>query len=79
MRHPRLNLTASSSAVNKLATLGLEIAFLAMSGQGPALLIGPAFLGILRFQSAAKHVFNALIAAAGKAFIDERLKIRWNV
>ncbi len=59
--------------------LRIEKAFLDMSGQGPAFIVGPAFLGVLRFQSAAEYVFNARIAAAGKAFVDERLKVRWDV
>jgi hypothetical protein len=46
----------------------LSIAFLDMSGQRPAFLVGPASLGVLRFMSAAEYVFNARIAAAGKAF-----------
>jgi hypothetical protein len=50
-----------------------------MSAQCPAFLVGPAFLGVLRFQSVAEYVFNARIAATGKAFVDERLKVRWDV
>jgi hypothetical protein len=50
-----------------------------MSGQGLALFVGPAFLGVLRFESAAEHVFSARIAAAGKAPLDERLKVRRDV
>jgi hypothetical protein len=58
---------------------GAYIAFLDMSGQCPVFLVGPAFLGVLSFKSAAEYVFDARITAAGKAVVDERLKIRWDV
>jgi hypothetical protein len=50
-----------------------------MSGQCPVFLVGPAFLGVLSFKSAAEYFFDARITAAGKAVVDERLKIRWDV
>src|ERR1017187_9207242 len=46
-----------------------------MSGQRPAFLVGPGFLGVLSFKGAAQNIFNALIAATGKAFVDKRLKV----
>ena len=46
-----------------------------MSGQRPPFLIGPAFLGVLRFKRAAEYVFNTRTAAARKAFFDERFKV----
>jgi hypothetical protein len=35
-----------------------------------AFFVGPAFLGILGFKSLAKHIFDALIAAAEKTLLD---------
>jgi hypothetical protein len=71
----RLNFTACLSDVNKLNALGLSIAFLDMRRQRSAFLIGPAFLGVLSFKSAAQHIFSARVDAAGKAFVDQRLKV----
>jgi hypothetical protein len=50
-----------------------------VSGQRSPFLVCPAFLGILRFKGPAKYIFNARIATAGKAFINEGLKVRWDV
>jgi hypothetical protein len=48
-------------AVHKLATLGLKIAFLDVRRQGPSFLVGPAFLRILSFESAAQYIFNICV------------------
>jgi hypothetical protein len=56
--HP-LNFTARLSAVNQFAALGLQESFFDMGRQGPPFLVGPAFLGILSFKSAAENIFDA--------------------
>ena len=66
----RLNFTADLSAVNQLAALGLQESFFDMGRQGPTFFVGPAFLGVLSFKSAAEDIFDARITAAGKAFVD---------
>jgi len=75
----RLNFPAGLCAIDQFAPLGLLIAFLNMSRQRTAFLVGPAFLGVLSFKSAAEDIFDARITAAGKAFVDERLQVRWDV
>ena len=50
-----------------------------MGRQSPPFLIGPAFLGILRLKGAAERFLDAVIAAAGKAFLHERFKVGWQV
>src|ERR1035438_128138 len=66
----RLNFTADLSAVNQLAALGLQESFFDMRRQGLPFLVGPAFLGVLSFKSAAEDIFDAGITAAGKPFVD---------
>lgn len=66
-------------AVDEFPARSLPIAFLDMGRQRLAFLVGPAFLGVLRFQSATEYVFSACITAAGKALVDEYLKVGRNV
>jgi hypothetical protein len=70
-----LNFPASLFAVDQFASLGLLIAFLDMSRNRLAFPIIPAFFGVLRFKSAAQYILDALIAATGKALVDDRLKV----
>jgi hypothetical protein len=51
------------------------MAFFDMGRLSTSFLVGPTFLGVLSLKSAAQHVFGAGVAAAGKAFLYERLKI----
>jgi hypothetical protein len=50
-----------------------------MGGQRAALFISPSFLGVLSLKSAEQNIFNARIAAAGEAFVDESLDVRRDV
>jgi hypothetical protein len=65
-----LNFTAGLSAVNQVATLGLQESFFYMGRQSPAFFVGPAFLGVLSFERVAEDIFDAGITATGKAFVD---------
>jgi hypothetical protein len=67
--HP-LNFTAGLRTVDEFAALGLQESFLDMGRQGPPFLVGPAFLGVLSFKSAAEDIFDVGITSAGKAFVD---------
>src|SRR5579862_3576565 len=73
--HP-LNLMTNLSTVNQLAALGLKKSLFKMRHQGLAFLFSPAFLGILGFKGATKHIFYVRIAATGKALVDQFFKIR---
>lgn len=70
-----LNFAAGLCAVDEFTALCLQIAFLDVGRQRPALLVSPAFCGVLCLESATQHVFDACIAAAGEALVDQRLQV----
>jgi hypothetical protein len=40
-----------------------------------AFFVRPAFLNVLSFECAAQHIFSVRVGSAGKALVDECLKV----
>lgn len=65
-----LNFPSRLNSVNQLAAFRLLESFFDVGRQRPPLRIGPAFLGILRFERTPERFFHAVISTAGKSLLD---------